>query len=66
MTVGHIASSIPIVNFGQYINGNEQEKHTIAAAIDSAFQNVGFVYLTNHGIPQEKVDECFIWVIPSS
>jgi hypothetical protein len=65
MTMDHSASNIPIVDFGRYINGTEHEKHVVAAAIDSAFQNFGFVYLTNHGIPQEKIDECFTWALLS-
>jgi isopenicillin N synthase-like dioxygenase len=54
--------SIPIVDFGQYLHGSEQAKKAAAAAIDSAFQKVGFVYLTNHAVPQEEVDKCFEWV----
>jgi len=55
-------ASIPLVDFGQYLHGSEEEKIAAATAIDSAFRNVGFVYLTNHGVPQDAVDECFEWV----
>ena len=55
-------ASIPLVDFGQYLHGSDEEKIAAAAAIDSAFQNVGFVYLTNHGVPQDAVDKCFEWV----
>lgn len=63
MALDDQAPSIPIVDFGQYLHGSEQaQKAAAAAAIDSAFQNVGFVYLTNHAVPQEEVDKCFEWV----
>ena len=54
--------AVPVVDFGQFLNGSVEQKKSTAAAIDSAFQNVGFVYLQNHGVPQERVDECFKWV----
>lgn len=63
-----IESSIPLVDFGQYRNGSNREKKAAAAAIGSAFENIGFVYLTNHGVPPGEVDKCFEWVslTPSS
>jgi isopenicillin N synthase-like dioxygenase len=54
--------AVPVVDFGQFLNGSPEQKKSTAAAIDSAFQNVGFVYLKKHGISQERVDECFRWV----
>lgn len=55
-------SQIPIVDFGLFPNGTKDQKRAISAQIKDAFQNVGFVYLTNHGVPGRKVDECFGWV----
>ncbi|KAF2177390.1 thymine dioxygenase [Zopfia rhizophila CBS 207.26] len=55
------AAPIPIVDFGKFLNGNEKEQESVAAQIDDAFQNVGFVYLKGHGVPKEKVEECFEW-----
>jgi isopenicillin N synthase-like dioxygenase len=54
--------NIPVVDFSAFPNGSEEEKHRTARAIDDAFQNMGFVYLTNHGVSAEKVEECFQWV----
>ena len=56
-------TSIPLVDFDQYLHGSEKEKLEVATEIDSAFQNVGFVYLINHGVAQEEVDKCFEWVL---
>jgi isopenicillin N synthase-like dioxygenase len=54
--------AVPIVDFGRFLNGSPEQKKEAAIAIDSAFRNVGFVYLHNHGVRQESVDECFNWV----
>lgn len=54
-------STIPIVDFGAFLNGETKEQERVAHQIDEAFRNVGFVYLKNHGIPKEKVQECFSW-----
>lgn len=55
-------SGIPIVDFSAAGEGTREEKINIARKIDDAFRNVGFVYLKNHGVPEEKVRECFEWV----
>jgi isopenicillin N synthase-like dioxygenase len=54
--------TIPLVDFGQFLNGSKTDKKKIAEGIDSAFRNVGFVCLQNHCVPQQKVDGCFEWV----
>jgi non-haem dioxygenase in morphine synthesis N-terminal len=58
-------SSVPIVDFRPFLHGSREDRKAVAAQIDAAFQTFGFLYLTNHGIPQENVDECFEWVRPS-
>jgi isopenicillin N synthase-like dioxygenase len=55
-------ANIPIVDFAKAASGTKEEKEKIASQIDEAFRNVGFVYLKNHGVPRETVDECFAWV----
>jgi isopenicillin N synthase-like dioxygenase len=53
---------IPVVDFGKFLHGTEQDKKEVAGQIDDAFQNVGFVYLKNHGVEKKLVQECFEWV----
>lgn len=60
-----MAAPIPIVDFGKFLYGSDEERKRIAGDIDDAFRNVGFVYLENHGVPKDKVDECFEWVCVS-
>lgn len=53
------ASPIPIVDFSPFPHGPLEAKQQAAHLIDSAFRSLGFVYLSNHGIPPEKVSSCF-------
>ena len=58
-------SSIPVVDFSQMSlkKGTDHEDYApesiqqLADEIHRAFSTVGFVYLKNHGIPQQKVRE---------
>ena len=59
---GASASPIPVIDFGPFLKGSAEEKSKVAHQIDDAFHSVGFVYITNHGIAEEKVKECFDWV----
>ena len=53
--------SIPVVDFSQMslekvgIAGSSESVQQLADKIHQAFSTVGFVYIKNHGIPQEKV-----------
>jgi isopenicillin N synthase-like dioxygenase len=55
-------NGIPIVDFGAFLSGSEEAKEQIAKQLDDAFRDVGFVYLKNHGVSREVVEECFEWV----
>jgi isopenicillin N synthase-like dioxygenase len=57
-----IMDVIPVVDFSAFPHGSDEEKRQAALAIDDAFQNAGFVYLINHGVSSDKVEECFEWV----
>lgn len=58
------SSPIPIVDFAKArdARGTREEKEEVAREIDRAFSEVGFVYLRNHGVGQEKVEGGFEWV----
>jgi hypothetical protein len=60
--VNTIMDVIPVVDFSAFPHGSDEEKRQAALAIDDAFQNAGFVYLMNHGVSSDKVEECFEWV----
>ncbi|KAM5482566.1 hypothetical protein McanCB56680_003522 [Microsporum canis] len=54
-------SQIPVVDFAPFHDGSAEEAKATAQKIFEAFRDVGFVYLKNHGVPQEVVDEAFSW-----
>jgi isopenicillin N synthase-like dioxygenase len=53
------AANIAVVSFDRFINGNDEDKRAVAKQLYHAFSTVGWVYLKDHGIPQERVDEMF-------
>jgi isopenicillin N synthase-like dioxygenase len=53
------AADIAIVSFDRFLNGGDAEKRVVAKQLYDAFSTVGWVYLKDHGIPQERVDEIF-------
>jgi isopenicillin N synthase-like dioxygenase len=52
-------ADIAIVSFERFINGNHEDKRAVARQLYDAFSTVGWVYLKDYGIPQERVDEIF-------
>lgn len=56
------SADIAVVSFDRFINGDESEKRAVAKQLYDAFSTVGWVYLKDHGIPQERVDEIFTLV----
>lgn len=59
VTVGQ-AGVISVVDFRPFLDNSAKQQ--VADAIVQSFKDTGFVYLINHGLPQEKVDEMFGWV----
>lgn len=48
--------AVPLIDFGPFLAGSEAERRAVALKIAEACRNIGFFYLTNHGIPQALVD----------
>lgn len=56
------ASTIPIVDFaGWQSHASEEKRAQIAAKLAEACRNVGFVYIINHSVSPEKLEEAFTW-----
>ena len=49
--------NIPRLNLNTYINGNAEEKKQFSEAIGKAFNETGFVTITNHGLSKELIDK---------
>src|SRR6187431_2168648 len=52
------APALPIVDFGKW-RPLRSEQTGIAKQLREACQQYGFVYVKNHGVPQELVDRVF-------
>ena len=50
---------IPLIDFGPFRSGNEQSKSEVARQIGLACENIGFLYISNHGVPQALIDRTF-------
>ncbi len=49
---------VPIIDLSR-MNGSEAERRALAAEIVESLARVGFMYVKNHGVPQEEVDAIF-------
>ncbi|KAG8945487.1 hypothetical protein FRC04_000772 [Tulasnella sp. 424] len=50
---------IPVVDFGKFKSNDPATKLATAKEVVDAFKEVGFVYLSNHGIQDEKITNAF-------
>ena len=44
-------SQIPIIEFGRFLNGSSEDQAAVVAEIVAACEDLGFFYLTGHGVP---------------
>jgi isopenicillin N synthase-like dioxygenase len=50
-------SRIPIIDFSPFLDGTKKQE--VADKMLTAFRDIGFIYLINHGIPQERIAQMF-------
>ena len=50
---------IPCLDLGSYINGTEEERKKFSDELGRAFNDSGFVTITNHGLSQELIDKLY-------
>ena len=51
--------NIPRLDLNTYINGNAEEKKRFSGDIGKAFNEMGFVTITNHGLSKELIDKLY-------
>ena len=56
------AADIAVVSFERFLHGSDADRREVAKKLYNAFSTVGWVYLKDHGIPQNRVDEVFALV----
>ncbi len=50
---------IPCLDLGTYIHGNEAQRKEFSDQLGRAFNDSGFVTITNHGVSQELIDKLY-------
>ena len=50
---------IPVIDFAPFLKGSPAERRAVALKIGEACRNIGFFYLTGHGIPRSTIDKVF-------
>src|SRR6476646_10673157 len=53
---------IPVVDLADFVNGNPDQKSAFVQKLGEAYENVGFVAVKNHGIPQELIADLYKYV----
>ncbi len=51
--------TIPVIDLGPYLAGHPGAREKAGAELRQAFEEVGFYFITNHGVPQSLVDAAF-------
>jgi isopenicillin N synthase-like dioxygenase len=51
--------NIPRLDLNTYINGTEEERKAFSDSIGRAFNETGFVTVTNHGLSKELIDKLY-------
>jgi len=54
--------SIPVVDLAQFTQGSDSERTAFVYELGRAYEDVGFVAVKNHGIPEELIEELYRYV----
>ncbi len=54
--------NIPLLDLNNYLNGNAHQRKQFSDDIGKAFNDTGFVTITNHGLSKELIDELYAQV----
>ncbi|CAN8099763.1 unnamed protein product [Discula destructiva] len=56
-----MATPLPVIDFSRWLQGSPDDKKNVAHDLAEACRRVGFVYVTNHGVPAGLLDDAFRW-----
>ncbi len=51
--------AIPVVNLSQFTKGNEADRKAFVSQLGDAFQNIGFVGVSNHGVSKQLISDFY-------
>ena len=57
--MGRSQQEIPVVDVGPFLSGVAGALDDLGQHVRRAFETIGFLYITNHGVPQELIDRVF-------
>lgn len=55
-------TNIPAVDLGKFVNGNEAQRQEFINELGTAWKEVGFVSVKNHGVPDEYINAFYTQV----
>ena len=50
-----MSRSIPVIDFADYVSGDESRKEKFIQEVGDSLKDIGFFALENHGIPIELI-----------
>lgn len=59
-TIESPRAALKVVDFKPFLDGHD--KRGVGLAVLESLKTIGFVYLVNHGIPEENIAVMFDWV----
>ncbi|RYD91247.1 MAG: isopenicillin N synthase family oxygenase, partial [Sphingobacteriales bacterium] len=54
--------TIPVVDLAEFLSGDETKKQKFVQEIGKAYEEVGFVAVKNHGVPDELIANLYKYV----
>ena len=51
--------SIPVVDLSQFLNGDDDSKKAFVSSLGTAYEEVGFVAVKNHGVPDDLITRIY-------
>lgn len=52
-------STVPVINLQDYLSGNPERKAAFVASLGKAYEDIGFVAVEGHGIPDELIEKFY-------
>lgn len=54
--------SIPVVDLSDFLSGNPERKQSFVQSLGKAYEEVGFVAVKNHGVPDQLIANLYEYV----
>ena len=55
----YLPMSIPVVDLAEFLSGDQSKKKAFVAELGKAYEEVGFVAVKNHGIPDDLINDLY-------